>query len=96
MLMHRFGCLDHVYRVGGTIFLIAFLVYVPQIFIVWPWYGREISTDLLKLLVPFKRVLPCIVGRHRNDKLTSSSSFSYRLGMIASWRECFSGTITSA
>jgi palmitoyltransferase len=54
MLMHRFGCLDHTYRVGGTIFLIAFLVYVPQIFIVWPWYGREISTDLLKLLVPFK------------------------------------------
>jgi len=37
-----------------TTALIFFISYTPQIFIIWPWYGREFSTELLTLLVPFK------------------------------------------
>ncbi|TCD71190.1 Palmitoyltransferase [Steccherinum ochraceum] len=36
-----------------VIFLISFIAYSSQIFIIWPWYGGELSIDLLKLLVPF-------------------------------------------
>ncbi|KAL5519461.1 PFA4 [Sanghuangporus vaninii] len=39
--------------VGFTICLIAFIAYSSQIFIIWPWYGRELSVDLLTLLLPF-------------------------------------------
>ena len=39
-----------------TIFLISFNGYSSQIFIIWPWYGREVSVDLLKLIIPFKYV----------------------------------------
>ena len=37
-----------------TTALILFISYTPQIFIIWPWYGRELSIELLALLVPFK------------------------------------------
>jgi len=37
-----------------TTALIFFISYTPQIFIIWPWYGRELSVELLTLLVPFK------------------------------------------
>ncbi|WWD09908.1 hypothetical protein V865_008037 [Kwoniella europaea PYCC6329] len=37
----------------GTTLLISFISFSSQIFVVWPWYGRVISVDLLKLLVPF-------------------------------------------
>jgi hypothetical protein len=37
-----------------TTALIFFISYTPQIFIIWPWYGRELSIELLALLVPFK------------------------------------------
>ena len=40
--------------VGGTLFLITFIGYSSQIFIIWPWYGRELSVELLTLLIPFK------------------------------------------
>ncbi|EGO30996.1 hypothetical protein SERLADRAFT_455490 [Serpula lacrymans var. lacrymans S7.9] len=33
--------------------LISFLTFSPQIFIIWPWYGREITVELLTLLLPF-------------------------------------------
>lgn len=39
-----------------TIVLISFNGYSSQLFIIWPWYGREVSVDLLKLLIPFKYV----------------------------------------
>ena len=39
-----------------TIILISFNGYSSQIFIIWPWYGREVSVDLLKLTVPFNYV----------------------------------------
>lgn len=37
-----------------TVGLISFIAFSSQLFIIWPWYGRELSVDLLKLLVPFK------------------------------------------
>ncbi|TFK56613.1 palmitoyltransferase PFA4 [Heliocybe sulcata] len=39
--------------VGFTLCLICFIAYTPQVFIIWPWYGRELSVSLLYLLVPF-------------------------------------------
>ena len=41
-------------RVTATILLISFIAYSSQIFIIYPWYGRVVSMDLLKVLVPFK------------------------------------------
>lgn len=49
-------------RLTGRLFvffttaLISFIAYSPQIFVIWPWYGREFSIELLELLVPFKYV----------------------------------------
>ncbi|KAH9849211.1 palmitoyltransferase PFA4 [Lenzites betulinus] len=46
-------------RLTGRLFvffttaLISFIAYSPQIFVIWPWYGREFSIELLELLVPF-------------------------------------------
>lgn len=40
--------------VASTTALICFISYTPQVFIIWPWYGRELSIELLALLVPFK------------------------------------------
>jgi hypothetical protein len=34
--------------------LICFIAYSSQIFVIWPWYGRVVSVELLMLLVPFK------------------------------------------
>lgn len=42
--------------VGLTTCLIGFIAYSSQIFIIWPWYGRVLSVELLTLLVPFKCV----------------------------------------
>lgn len=43
--------------------LISFNGYSSQIFIIWPWYGREVSVDLLKLIVPFKYVRSALLAR---------------------------------
>src|SRR6266404_1406181 len=40
--------------VAVTTALICFISYTPQIFVIWPWYGSELSIQLLNLLVPFK------------------------------------------
>jgi hypothetical protein len=42
--------------VGLTLLLISFIAYSSQIFIIWPWYGREFSVELICLLLPFKCV----------------------------------------
>lgn len=42
--------------IGFVLFLILFPVLSSQIFIIWPWYGREWTVELLMLLVPFKYV----------------------------------------
>jgi hypothetical protein len=47
--------------VGLTTALICFIAYSPQLFVVWPWYGREVSVDLLTLLVPFKFVFNNVI-----------------------------------
>ncbi|KAF8324127.1 zf-DHHC-domain-containing protein [Clavulina sp. PMI_390] len=39
--------------VGGTTSLIGFIAYTSQIFVLWPWYGREFSVQLLSVLGPF-------------------------------------------
>ncbi|KAG2022858.1 palmitoyltransferase PFA4 [Coprinopsis cinerea AmutBmut pab1-1] len=39
--------------VGFVLCLISFIAYTSQIFVIWPWYGREWSIELLQLLVPF-------------------------------------------
>jgi len=46
----------------GTSLLISFISYTSQIWVIWPWYGRTLSVDLLKLLIPFKYVLHSPVG----------------------------------
>lgn len=37
-----------------VVLLISFIAYSSQIFIIWPWYGRALSIELLALLGPFK------------------------------------------
>ncbi|KAF9015709.1 palmitoyltransferase PFA4 [Cyathus striatus] len=39
--------------VNFVLLLISFIAYSSQIFIIWPWYGQELSVELLVLLVPF-------------------------------------------
>ncbi|EJC98733.1 zf-DHHC-domain-containing protein [Fomitiporia mediterranea MF3/22] len=39
--------------VGFTTCLIAFIAYSSQVFVIWPWYGRAFSVELLQLLLPF-------------------------------------------
>lgn len=39
--------------VTGVTLLIAFIAYTSQIFIIWPWYGREVTVELLVLIGPF-------------------------------------------
>ncbi|KAL7408816.1 DHHC palmitoyltransferase-domain-containing protein [Mrakia frigida] len=36
-----------------TIGLISFIAYTSQIFVIWPWYDRELSWELVALLGPF-------------------------------------------
>ncbi|KAI0348281.1 zf-DHHC-domain-containing protein [Trametopsis cervina] len=40
-----------------TVFLIAFIGYTSQIWIIWPWYGHELSVQLIVLLLPFNALL---------------------------------------
>ena len=62
-----------------TILLISFNGYSSQIFIIWPWYGREVSVDLLKLIIPFKYV--CSVSPAR-IKSWSEPACSFLLMML--------------
>ncbi len=41
-------------RVGLTLFLITFIAYSSQVFVFWPWFGRELSVPLTLALGPFK------------------------------------------
>jgi hypothetical protein len=40
--------------IGFVSFLISFISYSSQIFIIWPWYGSVLSVELILLLAPFK------------------------------------------
>ena len=79
-------------RVTFTVSLISFISFSSQIFIVWPWYGREISIDLLKLLVPFKYVLELCFRELTRSALIFMVFYNYRLcvktppgGVPAGW-----------
>ncbi|KIM82364.1 hypothetical protein PILCRDRAFT_478089 [Piloderma croceum F 1598] len=39
--------------IGLVSFLISFISYSSQIFIIWPWYGSVLSVELICLLAPF-------------------------------------------
>ncbi|AAW41653.2 hypothetical protein CNBB1070 [Cryptococcus deneoformans B-3501A] len=60
--------------VGGTVILISFIAFSSQIFVIWPWYGREISLDLLKLLVPLNLAAFMIFWNYRLCVITSPGS----------------------
>ncbi|WVQ78513.1 hypothetical protein IAT38_000599 [Cryptococcus sp. DSM 104549] len=51
--------------VGGTVLLISFISFSSQIMVVWPWYGREMSVDLLKLLGPFNALVFMVFWNYR-------------------------------
>ena len=42
--------------VSFVLALVCFIAYSSQIFILWPWYGRVLSVELLYLLLPFKYI----------------------------------------
>ncbi|KAI0033963.1 zf-DHHC-domain-containing protein [Vararia minispora EC-137] len=50
--------------VGMTLFLIGFIAYSSQIFIIWPWYGRALSIPLLTLLVPFNTLVGLLLWNY--------------------------------
>ncbi|CAL1694424.1 unnamed protein product [Somion occarium] len=50
--------------VGFTTCLICFIAYSPQIFIIWPWYGRELSVELLALLLPFNALVGMLLWNY--------------------------------
>ncbi|KZT73329.1 zf-DHHC-domain-containing protein [Daedalea quercina L-15889] len=50
--------------VGFTTALICFIAYSPQIFIIWPWYGRELSVELLALLIPFNALVAMLLWNY--------------------------------
>ncbi|KAF7303195.1 Palmitoyltransferase PFA4 [Mycena kentingensis (nom. inval.)] len=39
--------------VNFVLLLICFIAYSSQIFVIWPWYGRVLSVELIVLLLPF-------------------------------------------
>ncbi|WVR05338.1 hypothetical protein IAU60_002352 [Kwoniella sp. DSM 27419] len=60
--------------VGGTLLLISFISFSSQIFVVWPWYGRTLSVDLLKLLVPFNCLVFMVFWNYRLCVITPPGS----------------------
>ncbi|KAK7695072.1 hypothetical protein QCA50_002262 [Cerrena zonata] len=50
--------------VGFTTCLISFIAYSPQIFVIWPWYGRALSIQLLTLLVPFNALVGMLLWNY--------------------------------
>ncbi|EIM83578.1 zf-DHHC-domain-containing protein [Stereum hirsutum FP-91666 SS1] len=51
--------------VGLTSSLICFIAYSSQIFVIWPWYGRVVSIELLTLLVPFNLLVAMLLWNYR-------------------------------
>ncbi|KAL7285081.1 hypothetical protein ACG7TL_000173 [Trametes sanguinea] len=57
-------------RLTGRLFvffttcLIAFIAYSSQIFIIWPWYGRVFSLELLELLLPFNILVALLLWNY--------------------------------
>ncbi|KAF8527561.1 zf-DHHC-domain-containing protein [Hysterangium stoloniferum] len=64
--------------VTGTTLLIAFIAYSVQVFVIYPWYGSEISIDLLKLLVPFNLLIGLLYLNYFKCVMTEPGSVPHR------------------
>jgi len=70
--------------VAFVLFLITFIGYSSQIFIIWPWYGAELSMQLLSLLLPFKCVQILQRDHEMNEPVPAVFSLACCYGIIAS------------
>ncbi|KAI0720048.1 palmitoyltransferase PFA4 [Cerioporus squamosus] len=67
-------------RLTGRLFvlfttcLISFIAYSSQIFVIWPWYGRVISIELLELLLPFNILVGLLLWNYRLCVITDPGS----------------------
>ncbi|KAK0456084.1 palmitoyltransferase PFA4 [Armillaria borealis] len=50
--------------VNLTLCLICFIAYSSQIFVIWPWYGRALSVDLICLLLPFNLLVGMLLWNY--------------------------------
>ncbi|KAJ7170161.1 zf-DHHC-domain-containing protein [Mycena filopes] len=50
--------------VNIVLLLICFIAYSSQIFIIWPWYGRELSVQLITLLLPFNLLVGMLLWNY--------------------------------
>ncbi|KAJ6609380.1 DHHC palmitoyltransferase-domain-containing protein [Mycena sp. CBHHK59/15] len=50
--------------VNLVLLLITFIAYSSQIFIIWPWYGRVVSIELLTLLLPFNILVAMLLWNY--------------------------------
>ncbi|KAH9932044.1 zf-DHHC-domain-containing protein [Epithele typhae] len=48
-----------------TTSLIGFIAYSSQIFVIWPWYGRVLSIELIQLLLPFNVLVGLLLWNYR-------------------------------
>ncbi|RDX51137.1 palmitoyltransferase PFA4 [Polyporus arcularius HHB13444] len=70
-------------RLTGRLFvffttcLISFIAYSSQIFVIWPWYGRVLSVELLELLVPFNILVGLLLWNYRLCVITDPGSVPY-------------------
>ncbi|RPD57081.1 palmitoyltransferase PFA4 [Lentinus tigrinus ALCF2SS1-6] len=73
-------------RLTGRLFvlfttcLISFIAYSSQIFVIWPWYGRVLSVELLELLIPFNILVGLLLWNYRLCVMTDPG------GVPSTWR----------
>ncbi|KIK70662.1 hypothetical protein GYMLUDRAFT_32702 [Collybiopsis luxurians FD-317 M1] len=50
--------------VNFVLLLISFIAYSSQIFVIWPWYGRALSVELIVLLFPFNLLVGMLLWNY--------------------------------
>ncbi|KAJ7161254.1 zf-DHHC-domain-containing protein [Mycena crocata] len=50
--------------VNIVLLLICFIAYSSQIFVIWPWYGRALSVQLVTLLLPFNALVGMLLWNY--------------------------------
>ncbi|KAF8078935.1 zf-DHHC-domain-containing protein [Lyophyllum atratum] len=50
--------------VNFVLCLISFIAYSSQIFVIWPWYGRALSVELISLLLPFNLLVAMLLWNY--------------------------------
>ncbi|KAJ7193293.1 zf-DHHC-domain-containing protein [Mycena pura] len=60
--------------VNFVLLLICFIAYSSQIFVIWPWYGRAISVELITLLLPFNALVGMLLWNYFLCVVTSPGS----------------------